>query len=648
MHHRKVYLEDIPLAEGQRRFDEALARAGLGGPLEAERVPVAEALGRVTAEPIWAPISSPHYHGAAMDGAAVRAADTVGASEATPLRLKIGEQAVWVDTGDALPPNMDAVIMLEQIQPIAPSTSSGRAGEIEIMAPVAPWQHVRPMGEDIVATELVLPEGCVLSPVDLGAAAACGLAEIAVRRRPRVAILPTGTELVPPSDAVKPGEIIEYNSIMLAGQIAEWGGQPTRLPITPDSKEAIRARVEEALAEHDLVIVNAGSSAGSEDYTATIVSELGELLVHGVAVRPGHPLILGIAGVPIMGIPGYPVSAILTSELFVRPLIYRLLGAVPPPRPRLKARMTRKVLSPMGEDEYLRVKVGVVGDQATATPLQRGAGVIMSLVRADGLVRVPRFSEGVHAGAEVEVELLRPAEEIARTITAIGSHDLTLDLLSSELAKRSGGVTLSSSNVGSLGGLIALQRGEAHLAGSHLLDEETGEYNVSYVRRLLAGRRVMLVNLVHREQGLIVPPGNPRDITSLEDLARPDVRFVNRQKGAGTRVLLDYKLRILGIDPAAIQGYEREEFTHLMVAASVAGGTADVGLGILAAARALKMDFIPLLKERYDLVIPAEHYESELMQPLLALILGAEFRQQVEALGGYDASQMGEVVARLE
>ena len=635
---RKVYLEDIPLDEARRRFEAALAAADALKPIDAERVPVAEALGRVTAAPVWAPISSPHYHGAAMDGAAVRADDTVGASEAAPVRLKLGSQAVWVDTGDPLPPDANAVIMLEHIQTVG--------DEIEIMAPVAPWQHVRAMGEDIVATELVLPEGRVLGPVDVGAAAACGCTHLAVRRRPRIAIMPTGTELVEPGTDVEPGDIIEFNSLMLAGQVAEWGGDPRRLPMTPDDYPLLKRRVEAALDEHDVVIVNAGSSAGSEDFTARIVGELGRLLVHGVAIRPGHPVVLGVArGKPILGIPGYPVSAVLTAELFARPLVYQLLGTPAPRRPTVEATITRKILSPMGEDEFLRVKLGKVGDRVTATPLQRGAGVIMSLVRADGIALIPRFSEGLHAGATVTVELLVPPEQIERTIVAIGSHDLTLDLLSNELSKLRPSMVLSSSNVGSLGGLIALQRGEAHLAGSHLLDEETGEYNDSYVRRYLAGRSVVLVNLVYRDQGLIVRPGNPRGIRSLEDLLRDDVRFINRQKGAGTRVLLDYRLGQMGVDRSRIDGYAREEYTHLAVAAAVAGGTADAGLGILAAARALKLDFVPILKERYDLVIPREHYESELLRPLLDVIGRPDFRHRVEALGGYDTTQMGEVVA---
>ncbi|MGE3910689.1 MAG: molybdopterin biosynthesis protein [Chloroflexota bacterium] len=637
---RKVYLEDIPLDEARRRYDEALRAAGALTPLASENVPVGQSLGRVTASPVWAALSNPHYHGAAMDGAAVRAEDTLGASEATPIRLRVGPQAEWVDTGDPLPDGMNAVIMVEHIHT--------HGEEIEIMAPVAPWQHVRSMGEDIVATELVLPEGKTLLPVDLGAAAACGHPYLPVRRKPRVAIFPTGTELVEPGTSVRPGDIVEFNTLMLAGQVAEWGGEPHRQPITADEYELLKERISEALDRHDMVLVNAGSSAGSEDYTSRIVSELGELVVHGCAIRPGHPIILGVArGKPIIGIPGYPVSAVLTCELFVKPLIYRLLGATAPTRPRATATITRKILSPMGEDEFLRVKLGRVNGKLIATPLQRGAGVIMSLVRADGIALVPRLSEGLQAGAEVEVELLRDPAEIDRTIVAIGSHDLTLDLLSSELSKAHTGLSLSSSNVGSLGGLIALQRGEAHLAGSHLMDEQTGEYNVSYVRRYLPNQTVVLVNLVFRDQGLIVPKGNPKGLAGLDDLLRPDVQFVNRQRGAGTRVLLDYRLGQMGVSPSQIQGYRREEYTHLAVAAAVSGGSADTGLGILAAARALDLDFVPLMQERYDLVIPRAVYESDLLAPLLALIRGSEFRRQVEALGGYDVSQMGEVVAEI-
>ena len=402
------------------------------------------------------------------------------------------------------------------------------------------------------------------------------------------------------------------------------------------------------MAEHDIVVVNAGASAGRRDFTASLVGDLGKVIVHGVAIRPGHPVVLGVVdGKPVVGVPGYPVSAALTLELFVRPLICRLLGMAAPKRSVLDAVMTRKVFSPMGEEEFVRVKVGKVGDNLLATPLPRGAGATMSFVRADGIVRIPRGSEGVQEGQPVRVELLSSLEQIENAIVVIGSHDLALDVLANRLHQQYPERTLSSSNVGSLGGLVALSRGEAHLAGSHLLDEETGEYNVSYVKRILAGKEVVILHLVYREQGLMVAKGNPKGLKGLADLARPDVSFINRQRGAGTRVLLDFKAKEMGLDPTKINGYDRTAFTHLAVAVAVAGGAADAGLGILAAARALDLDFVPVLKERYDLIIPRVHYESKLLEPMLAILQDASFKAEIEKLGGYDVSQMGQVIARL-
>ena len=601
-----------------------------------------------------------------MDGVAVRATETIGASETAPGSLTVGSQAVWVDTGNPMPAGFDAVIMIEHLHRIDDGT-------LQIMAPVAPWQHVRPLGEDIVATELVLPENHCLSPVHLGACAAAGLTELPVRRKPMVAIIPTGNELVPLGSHPRPGEIIEFNSLMLSGLLRDWGGVPTVYPPVPDDAVTICETVQNALAGHDLVIINAGSSAGSHDYTAALVEDLGRLLVHGIAIRPGHPVVLGLVpssgpteapangpgpapstgssqsgGKPVIGLPGYPVSAVLTAELLVKPWLQRKLGLpASSERPKITAGITRKVLSLLGEDEFLRVKLGRVGDKVVATPVQRGAGVIMSLVRADGLVRIPRFAEGLDAGAEVSVELLRPLEQVENTIVVMGSHDLTLDLMSSHLRRGSSGLSLSSSHIGSLGGLIALGRGEAHVAGSHLLDEDTGIYNVSYIRRYLSAVPVVLINLVGRVQGLIVAPGNPKGIHSVEDLTRPEVSFVNRQRGSGTRVLLDYKLKEMGSSPEQIRGFQREEYSHLAVAAAVQGGATDVGLGILSAAHALGLDFVPLLNEQYDLVIPRVFYESRLLQPLLALLEDADFRREVADLGGYDTSNMGKVLAEL-
>ncbi|NDJ76551.1 MAG: molybdopterin biosynthesis protein [Chloroflexi bacterium] len=633
---REFYLEDIPLDEAQARLQHALEQHSQWEPLPGESVALDDALGRVIAEPVWAKISSPHFHAAAMDGYAVSAAVTLGATETRPVQLRVPEQAFPVNTGAPFGEQYNAIIMIEHTQPVGD-------GVIEIRAPVAPWQHVRMMGEDMVATELVLPANHVLRPHDLGAVAGCGHRRVSVRRRPRVALLPTGSELVHPSDDPPPGTVIEYNSIVLGAQIREAGGEFTRWDMLPDDADAIRSAIQAATADHDLVLVLSGSSAGSRDFTARAVRESGELLVHGVAVRPGHPVIMGMVNAtPIIGIPGYPVSAALTGEIFVRPILFRWLGQPAPRYAHIAATLTRKIVSPTGDDDFVRVTVGQVGEQTLATPLKRGAGVITSLVRADGLLHVPRFSEGLDAGSTVDIQLFRAQDEIAHTVVAIGSHDPMLDLLGQYLAVRFPGYRLASANVGSLGGLVALKRDHAHLAGTHLLDPETGEYNLPYIQRTLGELPVHVVTFTHREQGLMVAPGNPLGIASLDDL--PRVRYVNRQRGAGTRVLLDYELEQRGIDPGTISGYDREEYTHLAVAAAVASGSADCGLGIRNAALALHLDFIPVTHERYDLVIPKQYVDLPMIQHVLALLADEEFRAAVAAQPGYNVAAMGQQV----
>jgi putative molybdopterin biosynthesis protein len=647
-----IYLHDIPLPQARSILEEALQANGKGGLLGIEEIVLDEqALGRVIAKPVWANISSPHYHASAMDGYAVRSENTVSAAPASPTDLAIGSQARYVNTGDVLPPDADAIIPVENVELVheSPTTDFQQTTPtaIRIRAAVTPWSHVRPMGEDIIATQLVLPAGHTLRPVDLAAIAASGHASINVARKPRVAILPTGSELVPIGKPIKAGDIIEYNSVALAAQAIGWGAVAKRYPITKDDFDLLCQQVEEARREHDLVLLNAGSSAGSEDFSSKVVEKLGDLLVHGVAVRPGHPVILGMLGkkphqIPIIGVPGYPVSAILTGEIFIEPLISRWLGRPTSTPLTITARLTRKVTSPAGDDDYMRLAVGRVGGQVLASPLSRGAGVITSLVRADGITVLPRGTQGLPAGSEVTVNLYRRLDEIEHTIFAIGSHDITIDILAQYLAAKNR--RLTSSNVGSLGGLVALSRGEAHLAGSHLLDPDSGEYNLKYVHQVLPDIPVKIVVLVGRQQGLMVARGNPKNIQSLKDLARDAVSYVNRQSGAGTRVLLDYHLKLLGISPMMIKGYTQEEFTHLAVAAAIASGRADCGLGIAAAAQALDLDFIPLYQERYDLIIPQRYYEDVLLQPLRELLSNEEFKRTVASLAGYTVDQMGQEI----
>ncbi len=668
-----VYLHDIPLSAAQEKFKRALEDAGLWRVFGAETIPLDEnALGRVTAEPIWAKVSSPNYHASAMDGFAVRTEDTEGASPTSPVLLFVNPKTPelpitnYLDTGDPLPDWANAVIPIENVESLdengAPTFDLRHPTAIRIRAAVAPWTHVRALGEDIVATQLVLPAGHTLRPADLGAVAASGHADLRAARPPRVAILPTGSELVPIGSDLKRGDILEFNSLVLAAQVKAMGGLPTRFPITPDDFDFICARVEEAARDHDLILLNAGSSAGAEDFSAKVVEKLGTLLVHGVAVRPGHPVILGLVNrkskivnrksadltpdtshlAPIIGVPGYPVSAALTVDIFAEPLIARWLGRRPLELPEVEAALTRKITSPPGDDDFVRVAVGRVGEKLLAAPLARGAGVITSLVRADGLLLLPRGVQGAEAGQKVRVRLVRGQSDLDKTVFCIGSHDVILDLLAQFLAEHDR--RFVSSNVGSQGGLIALKRGEAHLAGSHLLDPETGEYNLAALKQYLPDVPVKLIAFVHREQGLMVRRGNPKGIKSLEDLARPEVRFVNRQRGAGTRVLLDYRLNLMGMATSDIRGYNQEEYTHLGVAAAIASGRADCGLGIPAAAQALDLDFVPLFHERYDLVVPKEHASSPLLAPLFDVIGGGEFRKAVSALPGYDVAEMGRLI----
>lgn len=644
---RNIYLEDIPREQAWARFSQALAEGGLLGPLSTMSLPLDQALGRVTANPIWARQSSPHYHAAAMDGYALRAVATEGVSDRNPKELRLGEDCSYVDTGDPLPDWSDAVLPVEVVELI-----EGQS-EIRIFQSVPPWHNVRPMGEDIVTTELILPAGHTIRAIDLGAIAAGGHPTVEVVRKPRVAVIPTGSELVSPGGDPQPGQIPEFNSLILCGQLESWGAVCTRWPIVPDELDILRDALLEAAKEHDLVLINAGSSAGSEDFTASAIAQLGTVLVHGVAVRPGHPVILGLLEmkpkgkaksrkkIAAIGVPGYPVSAALTADIFIQPLIRIWLGQSPSVPPLLEATLTRKFHSSAGDEEHVRVTLGKISGRWVAAPLSRGAGVISSLVRADGILVVPPGSQGVQAGERVHVRLLRSREELEQTILAMGSHDLTLDLLAQFLAHHNR--RLSSNNIGSIGGLIALSRGEAHIGGAHLLDPDSGEYNLAYVLRYMPGIATTLIGLVFREQGLIVQAGNPKGIHELIDLQRKEIRFINRQRGSGTRLLLDHHLDSSRISPETIRGYQHEEYSHLTVASAVASGKVDCGMGIRAAASALHLDFIPMGSERYELVMPTELVDSPLMAPLIEQLHDPAFRAAVEALDGYDASVMGEI-----
>ena len=641
---RNTYLTLLAPEEARKLWFERLQAASRV--LPEENVPLTEALHRVLSRPVAALRSSPAFHGAAMDGIAVNAADTFSASVRNPLRLELGRQAHWINTGHPLPPSCNAVIMVENIN--IEDSSGNQWAVIEKAA--FPWQHVRKMGEDMVVTEIILPPGTCLGPYDLGALAAGGVMQAPVFSRPRVAIIPSGSEIVPLAQAceedLRTGRALpEFNSLIFSAMITEAGGESVTLPVVPDQPEAIAAAVTGALdTDADMVLVNAGSSAGSHDYTAHVLESLGDVTAHGISVMPGKPTVLAVVrGKPVIGVPGYPVSASIAMEEFALPLLALWQKRPAPEREKTAAIPCNALPSRPGMEERLRVKLGRVDENIIAVPLPRGAGTITSLSRADGIVRVSRDSEGCDAGMAVTVDLLRPRNALDGALLAIGSHDNTLDLLDSLLRKTHPRFRLTSAHMGSLGGLMALARRQCHLAGCHLLDPESGQYNRKAIEDNL-DEPMVLLRLVDREQGIIVTPGNPLDITGISDLAREGVRFVNRQRGSGTRVLLDYKLACLGLTPASITGYRDEEYTHMNVAAAVLSGRADAGLAVRAAANALGLPFVPVGVEEYDLVIPRRFYQNAGIQALLDVIRGPEFLQAVTEMGGYATEKTGQVV----
>ncbi|MGG3561224.1 molybdopterin biosynthesis protein [Neobacillus rhizosphaerae] len=628
---RKIYLEDKPRAEAR---EEILAAHQL--PSETEYISAIEALGRATAEPIFAKVSMPHYHASAMDGIAVVAESTYQAHEQNPLQLKKGSQFCYVDTGNSIPSPFNAVIMIEHVDVIDDET-------IEIIEPATPWQHIRPIGEDIVQEEMLFPQGHVLRPADLGVLLAAQQTVIPIVKKPVVTIIPTGNELVQADSELASGNIIEFNGTVFANFIKDWGGEPKLHSIVKDEPEKIKEVLLKASETSDIIVINAGSSAGRKDFTVHIIGEIGTVFTHGVAARPGKPVILGkINEKIVVGVPGYPVSAYLALEWFVRPLVCKYLGIPEPKRQKVMVKLGRRIVSSMGAEDFIRMNIGYVNGQFVANPLTRAAGVTMSYVRADGLLIVPSNVIGYEQGDFAEVELLRPLEEVKNSIVFSGSHDLTIDLLSSQLKRVNTDRKIVSSHVGSMAGIMAIRKGEAHVAGIHLLDPSTKQYNVSYVNKILAGQDVVLYPFLKRKQGWILPKGNPLEIETVVDVAKGKANFVNRQKGAGTRILFDLLLAEEGLSSEDIIGYEREMFSHLAVAAEVKSDRYGAGLGIYPAAKAMDLDFIPVADEEYDLVMTRSFYESDNGRQLIELIQSPAFKEQVEKIGGYQVVENAE------
>ena len=637
---RNLYLSNIPADEALQKYFSALN--GRLAP-KTEKVPAEECLDRITSSAVYARLSSPFYNAAAMDGIAVRAASTSGARESSPITLKAdprdnGEKDFLpVDTGDPVFDPYDAVIMAEDLIQIDTSD------DVMIMESASAWQHIRPIGEDIVAGEMIIASRHKIRPIDIGVLFSAGIREVDVFSKPKIAVFPTGTEIIETfqlkeNRAPEIGAIIESNTRMFEAQLKQKGCEAVRFAPLPDNYGLLKDAVLKAAGNFDMVLINAGSSAGTEDFTVQVLREIGEVIVHGAAIKPGKPVILAIVkDKPVIGTPGYPVSAYLAFEIFVSPVLSALSGGREKTFLKTEAVITRRIVSSLKHREYVRIKAGRVNGKLVASPLARGAGAAMSLVRADGFCVIDQRSEGIEAGETASVELYRSIDEIDRTLVAIGSHDLILDVIGDMMP-----CGLASTHAGSMAGLTALKRGECHIAPVHLLDEETGCYNTNWIKKIFPEKEVCLIKGVGRVQGLIIQKGNPSGIKTIADIRR--CRFINRQRGAGTRLFLDYLLKKEGIGSECINGYSREAVTHMAVAAAVQGNSADAGMGIAAAAKALDLDFIPLGEEEYDFALFPDSLDMEEVKVFTGVLKSHEFHRKIAEAGSYTWDRAGEIV----
>jgi len=629
------FLTNVALEKATDEYIDTLKENGLQP--KSERIPVSVSCGRITAKAVYAHICAPHYIASAMDGIAVMAKDSFGATETTPITLP-PDKFIVVDTGDAIPENCDAVIMVEDLV-------KNDDGSVTIHNSVVPWQHIRQIGEDICAGEMILTTGMKITPSAIGAMIAGGILEVDVIKKPVVGIIPTGDEIVPPCTDPAPGDILEFNSSIFSSMINDWGAIAQTYPIVPDKYDEIKAMVEKALDECDMVILNAGSSAGREDFSARVIGEIGEVLYHGIAIKPGKPAILGLRGSkPILGVPGYPVSGIIVIEELLRPIINQYLKIGNTEKEYVDATLSRSIISGLKYQEFVRVRMGYVGDKLIAAPLNRGSGVVSSFMKADGIIEIPQDVEGYETGETVQVRLLNRKEKLRKTLVAIGSHDPLLDELADMMHCSNPDIHMSSAHVGSMGGIMAIRRREAHISGCHLLNTDTGEYNKSFLKKYFPKRDVKLIRCVGRQQGLMLQKGNPLGITCFADIAKDGVRYVNRQKGSGTRILMDYLCQKDDLDTSKIYGYEREEFTHTSVATQIATNSADVGMGIYSAAQLCGLDFLPICIEEYDLLVPDYAFDTPMIQQLLKTLKSEEFKEKILSMGGYTLENPGEII----
>lgn len=644
---QEQFLEVIPAEEAMRRFRAALDLS----PLPAERVALAQALGRVVAETIAAVADAPPFDRASVDGFAIRAADSAGATEAAPRRLRLNAEvlacgvapaievgpgtATAISTGGVIPRGADAVVMIEQTD-----LAEGPEGPQVLLArAAAPGQFIAHAGSDIARGETVLRAGTLVTSREIGMLAAAGLGEVPVVRRPRVAVISTGDELHPPGTKLPPGGIADSNAAILCAAVAEHGGEPLPLGIFRDEEAALADAVRRGLAAADLVVMSGGTSKGAGDVSHRILGGLGPpgILVHGVALKPGKPLCLAVVGrQPVVVLPGFPTSAVFTFQDFVVPVIRALAGLPPREEAEVPARLAVRTPSELGRTEYVMVSLSAdaAGDAPghaevaglVAWPLGKGSGSVTAFSQADGVFAIPALDAGAEAGQAVRVRLiggaLRPPD-----LTLIGSHCVGLDALLDLLAKR--GLRGRTLAVGSLGGLAAAKRGECDLAPAHLPDPRGGAYNTPFLApglRLVPGWR--------RMQGVVFRPGDARfegqegRAAVARAAADPACLLVNRNAGSGTRILLDGILG--GARPA---GYANQLKSHNAVAAAVAQWRADWGVAIATVASAYGLGVLPLAEEHYDFFLPEARAGRPGVRAFREVLDSAEGRAALAALG---------------
>jgi putative molybdopterin biosynthesis protein len=633
---QEQFLEVVSAAEARARFEAHIDRSPFGG----ERVPLAAALSRVLAADVAAPVDAPPFDRSNVDGFAVRAADTAGASDRAPRRLTLNAEVVAcgiepaievlpgtataLATGGVIPRGADAVVMIEHAELVEDEA----APSIDVRRAVASGQFISYAGSDIARGELLLRKGTRIGSREIGMLAACGLAATEVVRRPRVAVLSTGDELIEPGQPLKPAGVYDSNGAIIAAAIVEAGGEPVSFGAFPDEELALELAMRTALETCDLVVLSGGTSKGAGDLSHRVVSRLGPpgILVHGVALKPGKPLCLAVIGdTPLVVLPGFPTSAIFTFHAFVAPIIRARAGLPQETARTVKARVPVRIASELGREEFVLVSLVAGADGSIAFPNEKGSGAVTAFSQADGFLSIDALASALDADSEAEVTLI--GETRAPDLVIMGSHDVALDVVVGALAER--GFVARTIAIGSLGGVAALGRGECDLAPVHLVDPTTGIYNkhlLSPGLRLVPGWR--------RMQGFLFRPGDRRfEGGSAAEalkvaLADPAVLMVNRNAGSGTRVLVDSLLA--GARPS---GYANQPRSHNAVAAAIAQGRADWGVAIEPVARMYGLSFLPIAPEEYDFLLRHERRDRPAVQAFLEALRDEPTRARIRALG---------------